>query len=207
LFRVGSARIESSSFYNTSSGDRGGGIYSSSISSCFLVHFCDFEDSSASKSGGGMYLSSVSTTDSCSTNSSFGTIFGCLFFHCSLPSSFGGGIYVESPASDGCVRSCVFHQCSSSSSSSSSGGGGIYFISLPSLDEDEFLVYFSLFHENDAPNGKDIYLSGTSFSSSPFSFSYSTHINEGRVSQSGDGMNDDDYDDWLKNVEDPFMRI
>jgi hypothetical protein len=61
----------------------------------------------------------------------------------------GGGMFINTPPSDGCVRNCVFHQCSSSSSSSY-GGGGIYFVSLPSLDEDEFLVCFSWLHENES---------------------------------------------------------
>jgi hypothetical protein len=159
---VGRVRIESSLLYNTSSGYGGGGIHVESISSCCLIHNCDFQDSSASYVAGGIYLKTVSTVESCSTDSSFGTVFSCFFFHCSLPSHSGGGIYIESPPSDGCVRSCLFHYCLTSSSASW-GGGGIYFLYVPSLDEDEFLVYFSLFHENDSNKGKDICMMDSSF--------------------------------------------
>jgi hypothetical protein len=49
------------------------------------------------------------------------------------------------------------------STSARYGGGGSIFGGSSSLDEDEFLVYFSLFHQNNAPNGKDIYVSTNSF--------------------------------------------
>jgi hypothetical protein len=183
IVSVGRVRVESTIFYNTS-GSEGGGIYVYDISSCCLIHNCDFQDSFASRAGGGMYLYSVVTTDSCSSHSSFGTVFGCLFFKCIINGAgyvFAGGLCLHSSPEKGCVRSCVFHQCSANPSSG--GGGGIGFRDFSSSISDEIILYFSLFHENQAKTGKDIYIQTNRFSSSPFISSYSTNTNNNRVVQ------------------------
>jgi hypothetical protein len=203
---VGSVKVESTSFSHISSESDGGAIFFLFVSSCALISNCSFDSSSASRNGGGIFLSLITIQDSfCSSHSSFGTIFGCLFFLCSSSSSDGGGIYINSPLSEEeSVRSCVFEECKGGRD-----GGGICFTSLNQLSSSSVLIYYSFFfNQNECGiNGKgiDVYINTNIFTNpdhSPFISSFTTTEGTNKVNQGGTNK-----DEWFSTLPSPFMRI
>jgi hypothetical protein len=132
--------FEKNIFCNSSAGNAGS-MRIQLISSCIFISNCSFENSSVSDYAGGVFLVEFILADPlCPSHSSFGTIFGCSFVCCSSVKT-GGGLRIQRPQEEGCVKSCLFHSCFSSELN----GGGISFNTLSEEIEDKIILYFSFF--------------------------------------------------------------
>jgi hypothetical protein len=132
--------LSSSLFFNTSA-KYIGGCDCDGLSLCFLLHNSSFEKCFASFVGSlGLYSLSISDSPLCSSLSSFGVVFGCVFKQDEALNGDGGGLLVSSPPSSFSIRSCLFDECKAKLS-----GGGIYFYTLSSLSSSSVLLYYCFF--------------------------------------------------------------
>ncbi|KAH7818133.1 uncharacterized protein MONOS_3932 [Monocercomonoides exilis] len=188
---INSVKIENNSFNAcTAKKNEGGGMYSESISSCFRISGCEFQNCEANDWGGGLYFQNFNAlgTECFETESGKGEsacVFECCFTSCALTGSYGGGIGCQNVPTAFNMRSVQFISCSAASY-----GGGLFIVPYQSeAPINNTYCYFFFFHDcscnASTPYGHDVcfqdYYNIFKKSNNPFYESYTTNTNEKRI--------------------------
>jgi hypothetical protein len=164
-----------------------------------LVHNCSFDNCTAQTGDtGGLLLWNFNVSGS-TNHSTYMTVFGCRFIHCTSTNAHIGGLVIHTPPSGVGIQDCLFHKCRGST-----GCGGIWFHVGSDFPKTGEFVCYCLFVDNTCGStypGKDIhvYLPSQHFTSNITIECYTTGTQT--CYQNGTG-----YVNWLGSTGGQFTQ-